>query len=660
LPKTWESDFEKSEEKYDIQEKLSGKRPITSDDNSDDECAKVNNSESMNFENSKKIKLVSDDEITETNIRNKRYLDEKVIDYLLNNEKTPLDHNILQQDADIIFKKSNSHSSKSHSKIVLIDENDNFDEDDIVKPQTQFELKEEQHGCFSGEMNDEIRILESSSTENSFVNTAMNSSESVRSSNNYTALTKDALLKHTREQDEQYVKEILQKVRRPVKLFSKSPQNICAQTPNVFSKNEYEPPLKKQKQNPELKPIGLEDIRSGPYSTSINEIDCENPQDYHKDFYKKLESDNSPKTEKENNSGSDCSNNSNDILKFWNRFIRHGSELAKQLINAENHIKDAIDNKKNDPSDLKELKKKLISIANLLGINTEVLIENDSIDSNNSDVIDTPIKKLYYNLNSSGSSGQSQNLSPHNEDEFEINSYESMQYILDCLKNKFLNQFERFNKSDYNSSKNLNDTSNSNSNNSSSNPKEKTKSPNDFECSSADDSSTYLYDSTTSSFESGENLSNVHSLNTNKNKKPINNKIDQNIKDSSSNNSSEYSNPHSKSSHFEFDDGLCVKLMQNYVDLFKKKSTEDTSEFNYNDSTRFSSLPKNESFCSRNESENVNIKSNCQFSSDSTSSLANKMDTSDEECGKNLYSNIYDDCLRSFSGLDNENDTELN
>jgi hypothetical protein len=347
-------------------------------------------------------------------------------------------------------------------------------------------------------------------------------------------------------------------------------------------------------------------------------------------------------------------------LKFWNRFIRHGSELAKQLINAENHIKDAIDNKKNDPSDMKELKKKLIAIANLLGINTEVLIENDSIDSNNSDLIDSPIKKLFYNFNSSNSSGQSQNLSPLNEFEFEISSYESMQYILDHLKNKFISQFERFNKSDYNSSKNFNDTSNSNSNNSNSSPKEKTKSPNDYECSSADDSSTYLYDSTTSSFESGENLSNAHSLNASKNRKQVNDKTSQHKKDSNSSNSYDYSNSYGKSSHFEFDDGLCVKLMQNYVDLFKKKSTEDTSEFNYNDSTRFSSLPKNESFCSRNESENVNLKSNCQMSSDSTSSLTYKMDTSDEECGKNLYSNIYDDCLRSFSGLDQPNDTELN
>jgi len=635
---------------------IKNKRRLNMYDNSDDECLKLDNVDSYNLTDSKKIKLINNDENAETNRHNKSYLDEKVIDYLLNNEKTPLDHNILQQDAEIIFKKTNSHSSKSHSKIVLIDENDSFDEDEIVKPQAQSEMKDEQYGNILSEMHQE-KILESSSTENSLINTSMAASESIRNSDNYTTLTKEALLKHTREQDEQYVKEILQKVRRPVKLFSKSPQNICAQTPNVFSKNDYEPPLKKQKQLPGIKHIGLEDIRSGPYSTSINEIDCENPQDYHKDFYRKLESDISPKTEKEKNSSSDCSNNSNDILKFWNRFIRHGSELAKQLINVENYIKDAIESKRNDPSDMKELKKKLIAIANLLGINTEVLIENDSIDSNNSDIVDSTIKKLYYSFSSSTCSSQPQTPSPLNEDEFEMSSYEAMQYILDCLKNKFVSQFERFNKSDYNSSKNLNDTSNSNSNNSNSIPKEKNKSPNDFEYSSADDSSTYLYDSTTSSFESAENLSNIHSSNTNKNKKQNSDKINQNKKDSNSDNSDEFNN---RRSHFEFDDGLCVKLMQNYVDLFKKKSTEDTSEFNYNDSTRFSSLPKNESFCSQNESENKNLKSNCQLSSDSSSSFTYKMDTSDEECGKNLYLNIYDDCLRSFSGLDQPKDNDLN
>lgn len=56
-------------------------------------------------------------------------------------------------------------------------------------------------------------------------------------------LTKEALAKHTREQDEHYVLDILRQSNQASapKRVSEHPQNICAQAPNVFSRNEYEP-----------------------------------------------------------------------------------------------------------------------------------------------------------------------------------------------------------------------------------------------------------------------------------------------------------------------------------------------------------------------------------------------------------------------------------
>ena len=65
----------------------------------------------------------------------------------------------------------------------------------------------------------------------------------------YPRLTKEALVKHTREQDERYIIEILRQNQPSSvpKRVSEHPQNICAQAPNVFSRNEYEPTPSKSK-----------------------------------------------------------------------------------------------------------------------------------------------------------------------------------------------------------------------------------------------------------------------------------------------------------------------------------------------------------------------------------------------------------------------------
>lgn len=61
------------------------------------------------------------------------------------------------------------------------------------------------------------------------------------------------MAKHTREQDEQYILSLLRQTSKASapKRLSEHPQNICAQAPNVFSRNEYEPaPNKKSQQQP--------------------------------------------------------------------------------------------------------------------------------------------------------------------------------------------------------------------------------------------------------------------------------------------------------------------------------------------------------------------------------------------------------------------------
>lgn len=138
----------------------------------------------------------------------------------------------------------------------------------------------------------------------------------------FAKLTKEALARHTREQDESYIIEILRQVQRPLKKIAESPQNIFAQAPNVFSRNDYEPAVKKQKGNDQheqstqqnqenssrlLKEInknqsndrssgsGENDLtdggrsKTGPYANVINDIDCDNPQEFHDSFNKNLQ-----------------------------------------------------------------------------------------------------------------------------------------------------------------------------------------------------------------------------------------------------------------------------------------------------------------------------------------------------------------------------------
>ena len=479
----------------------------------------------------------------------------------------------------------------------------------------------------------------------------------------------------------------------------------------------------------------------GPYSAQINQIDCDNPQQYHQVFYKKLQmkylsnSDSKNDDAKENESAgktsqlddakkepSNKSNSSNendtrtdDLIKYWKRCIKYESIIAKRLKEADKLLKiifatlaKKVEMEKSDghktaahelniisehgilnKSDLntynlrmneiksvlarhiKELKKSLYTVANLLGINTDLTTDSVSNDSNKTETLDSYIKNIHQELvNFSNMSQNSSNtISTYLTKQVDPNSIVLLNFMYEDLKRKFLNQFQRFNQHNkklFNSSSSLirstttfNNEDDQSSSHNNQNPALNSlnvksasgshRSINDF-----DDSSTYLYDSPTTSFSSNDNNNNNNNNNSNEklisskrlraylknirkentsnessNSNSSNNSSSQNFfsklkakldDESTSNlNSTQSDTTKTKSSgsplsmnyneYFEkanlfhlsasgkhpnssgrhhargkladdensYDDSLCVKLMQNYIDLFKTKSSSSTN-----------------------------------------------------------------------------------
>lgn len=190
---------------------------------------------------------------------------------------------VIHESTTIAIKKPvYSTSSRSQSKIALFDENDDDYEVELESTNTkQQPLAKtlaaaaaaaathltESHRAETVPSNVLKHELEhrpaSSSLATHLVNQQpvhfFSSSSGSQSSHNsgavansqmvYPRLTKEALVKHTREQDERYIMEILRQNQPSSvpKRVSEHPQNICAQAPNVFSRNEYEPTPSKSK-----------------------------------------------------------------------------------------------------------------------------------------------------------------------------------------------------------------------------------------------------------------------------------------------------------------------------------------------------------------------------------------------------------------------------
>lgn len=179
-----------------------------------------------------------------------------------------------------IKKPVYSTSSRSQSKIALFDENDDDYEVELESTNTkQQPLAKTLAAAAAAHLTEQHRNeavpsnalkheqLEyrpaSSSLAAHLVNQQpvhfFSSSSGSQSSHNsgavanshmvYPRLTKEALVKHTREQDERYIIEILRQNQQSSapKRMSEHPQNICAQAPNVFSRNDYEPTPSKNK-----------------------------------------------------------------------------------------------------------------------------------------------------------------------------------------------------------------------------------------------------------------------------------------------------------------------------------------------------------------------------------------------------------------------------
>lgn len=751
---------------------------------------------------------------------NKNYFDNKsiVIDYLLKKNDDMTNKKTVQLN-ETSFKKESTLSSKSHSKIVLFDENDNDDEEEAAKsPQNENEVKQgsEQMEKSDGSTNSKLTFKEESLNLNSHEMDTIESSvyDSTHSTQtgNYAKFTKENLAKFTKEQDELYTQDILRKVQRPIKVFSECPQNICAQAPNVFSRNEYEPPMKRKKsankENPsspqekQLKPVVSEEDdyeNVGPYSAQINQIDCDNPQQYHQVFYKKLQmkylscskedgkenesaktsrQDDACKKEPSNKSSSNENDTrTDDLIKYWKRCIKYESIIAKRLKEADKLLKiifatlaKKVEMEKSDghktaahelsvisehgilnKSDLntynlkmneiksvlarhiKELKKSLYTVANLLGINTDLATDSVSNDSNKTETLDSYIKNIHQELvNFSNMSQNSSNtISTYLTKQVDPNSIVLLNFMYEDLKRKFLNQFQRFNQhnkrlfnsssslirstttfnneDDQSSHNNQNPALNNNNNNPKSTSGSRSRSINDFEQKSTnntnefDDSSTYLYDSPTTSFESNDNndkfisskrlrayLKNIRKDNTsNDSSNSSNNSSSQNFYsklklklDDKSNNESEsnLNSTHSdttktKSSsplsmnyneYFEkanlfhlstskhpnssikhrakladdensYDDSLCVKLMQNYIDLFKNKSKSNNS--NSNDSSNTTSQNHNAAFDDmmiENKNESYMFKSKISPHHTSDSSFDSKTSDKNESSSSSM------------------------
>ena len=187
---------------------------------------------------------------------NKNYFDNKsiVIDYLLK-KNDDMTHKKTVQLNETSFKKESTLSSKSHSKIVLFDENDNEDEEEAPKsPQNEVKQGSEQLDKSDGSTHSkstfkEESLLNTNSHEMDTLESSVYDSAHSAQSGTLAKFTKENLAKFTKEQDELYTQDILRKVQRPIKVFSECPQNICAQAPNVFSRNEYEPPMKRARAN---------------------------------------------------------------------------------------------------------------------------------------------------------------------------------------------------------------------------------------------------------------------------------------------------------------------------------------------------------------------------------------------------------------------------
>lgn len=446
---------------------------------------------------------------------------------------------------------------------------------------------------------------------------------------------------------------------------------------------------------------------------------------------------------------SSSSARNDDVIRFWKKCIRHGSAIVKRLKESDNLIKiitstnskKVLENSSADPNSVnlnqmqvdsvfgsnlettllkhtKELKKRLYIIASLLGINTDIGFDDISIDSNKSEIIESYIKKIFQELiNSSSSTNLAQysaTLASVSPKQIDSNSIELLISIYEDLKQKFLNQFERFNKESkliFNSSSSAafrssttenNDDESSSSNKRLINPnvnKSSTsrtqsiqnKSPVDYEFSSnnEDDSSTYLYDSPTSSLESSDLLSNSNpKLNT-----MVQNQLVNKVKTASgasdtSRNSKEKQidmNYYPKNEENSFDDGLICKIMQNYIDLFKNKENHhlvhhlQQTEENLMEIEQPSTSGYNPLMAKNSNNNNNNSSNNCDTSSDESnkkmeqtvnksSEKSENENKIEEECIKNLSINIYNDCFKCLfkaSGVDKQqqarssnNDTE--
>jgi hypothetical protein len=428
----------------------------------------------------------------------------------------------------------------------------------------------------------------------------------------------------------------------------------------------------------------------GPYAITSNQINSDNPQEYHEIFHTKLkhstpfktdqrevkELHNNVSSHQSTSSANEKNSRTDDLIKCWKRFAKQESIMVKRLKDTETLLKSIffslceikkfnsekfdsshshdskIDKKEaniskqtikedakaeeNEDHDLevnageeeyedsekeknmslkakadfnyskysKQIKKSLYSVALLLGVNIDLISESiSSNSSNNSETLDNHIKKIHSELVSMKLKQHSTLIPLYITNQIDPNSITLLNFMYENLKTTFHNQFnnyklqkkhilnknfvnwssDAFNTQEY-LSKPVSDSEMRSSNN--------TTSLNDY-----DDSSTYLFDSPTISFASNEDKnkkkSKVHEASGSKNNKKsetissdsnnsniisIKRLVNSSKKSNSLENLAADSNKPKTSNSLSpsktesiFDDSLCVKIMQNYIDVFGNK-----------------------------------------------------------------------------------------
>ena len=271
-----------------------------------------------------------------------------------------------------------------------------------------------------------------------------------------------------------------------------------------------------------------------------------------------------------------------------------------------------------------QIKKSLYSVALLLGVNVELVSESSvsstskSSTTTKSHTLDNYIRKIHHELvamdarDPTATTAASSLIPFYVAKQIDPNSITLLNFVYENLKAKFQTQFTHFKlqkklilgSASFASDRPLFNTApNTMTAKAPTSDKDQRSSNNTTSLNDYDDSSTYLFDSPTISLESnednadkktkkksetissGSNASNVISIRrlVSCGGDDDNNNINSNIDADKPTTSRRVKSLSPAKTDKSFDDSLCVKIMQNYIDIFGKKDHFNNEEINEED-----------------------------------------------------------------------------